>query len=276
MTMIVKNAISIDLEDWFCVHNMSQQISRSQWGQYELRVERSTTKILDLLFKRNTKATFFVLGWIAECVPDLIKEIDKQGHEIATHGYYHQLLTEMNPDSFEKDLQRALEVTSRLISQPIVGYRAPSFTITNKTLWAIEILKKYGIEYDSSVFPIKFHPDYGITDAKLDIYRYENNIIEFPMTCVEVFGRRIPCCGGGYFRLYPYKITKMLLKKCQNQGRSIIFYLHPWEFDYRQPRISLPYLKRLRHYNNLDKTQDRFDRLLNDFEFTTVRSVLEL
>ena len=270
------NALSIDLEDWFCVANLRHIFEIKDWGGCDLRVEQSTAKILELLDKYNVIATFFVLGWIAERVPSLIAEIADKGHEIATHGYSHTLLTEMTPSEFESDLRKALAVTNDIVDCEIIGFRAPSFTVTGKTMWAVDVLKENGINYDSSVFPAGFHPDYGMPNADLNVFEYDNGLIEFPLTCVEIFGKRIPCGGGGYFRLYPYPVTKFLLSKCNRQGRSALFYLHPWEFDPDQPKVKLPPIKRFRHYNNLEKTFGRFERLLNDFKFTTVRGVLGL
>jgi polysaccharide deacetylase family protein (PEP-CTERM system associated) len=273
--MKIKNAMSIDLEDWFCVHNMSQAIRREDWDKCEMRVIENTRRILALLAAHKTEATFFTLGWIAEQVPELVREIEGAGHEIATHGYSHTLLTEMTAESFEADLKKALLVTQRCVNQEIVGFRAPSFTVTSKTLWAVDVLTRNGIRYDSSVFPVGYHPDYGMPDVSLSVYRHDaSSLVEFPMSCAEVMGGRIPCSGGGYFRILPYAITKRLLERCNAQGRPVMFYIHPWEIDPGQPRVKLPVFKRFRHYYNLDKTMGRLDRLLNDFEFTSVRRAI--
>jgi polysaccharide deacetylase family protein (PEP-CTERM system associated) len=270
----MKNAISIDLEDWFCVNNIKDAIPKEKWAFQELRVVDNTKRLLGLFDKFNIKATFFVLGWISERVPSLIKEIDERGHEIATHGYSHSLITEITPDFFENDIKRAIEVTQSCVNQKIIGFRAPSFTITKKTLWAYDILSKYEIKYDSSVFPVGFHPDYGISDAPLTTYKVNDNMIEVPLSVVELLGKRIPCSGGGYFRLFPYSVTKFLMKKCNKARRPVIFYLHPWEIDPGQPRINLPLQKKLRHYNNLNKTYGRLEKLLNDFEFVPIKEII--
>ncbi len=267
------NAISIDLEDWFCAYNL--RIDINSWDKCEFRLLESTNKILKILDKHKVKATFFVLGWVAERAPELIREIEKQGHEIASHGYSHRLLTYMTPEEFDEDIKKSLDSINACVSLPVLGFRAPSFTITKKTLWAIEILKKHGIKYDSSIFPVGFHPDYGIADSPLDIHEFMG-LIEVPLSVAEVMGKRIPCSGGGYFRLFPYFITKYLIKECNKQSRKVIFYLHPWEMDTGQPRKSMPLLNRFRHYNNLGKTEKRLDRLLNDFEFTTIKNILNL
>jgi polysaccharide deacetylase family protein (PEP-CTERM system associated) len=272
----MKNAMSIDLEDWFCVYNLSQAIRKEDWDTYELRVVENTKRILQLFDKHRTEATFFVLGWIAERVPELIRDIERQGHEVAVHGYSHTLLTEMTPETFEHDLQKALEVTKRCIRQEIVGYRAPSFSITEKTLWALDILAQYGFRYDSSMFPVRFHPDYGMPGVSLSIHRLNHSLIEVPLSCAEILGIRIPCSGGGYFRIFPYALTKFLMKRCHKQGRPVIFYLHPWEIDPHLPRMKLPPFKKFRSYYNLDKTLNRLDTLLSDFEFTSIKKVIGL
>lgn len=267
--------MSVDLEDWFCVYNLSGLIAYADWDRCESRVERSTMRLLNLFQKHRTEATFFVLGWVADRFPDLVKEIERQGHELATHGYSHRLLTLMQPEEFRGDLQRSLEVLSKASSQEVRGFRAPSFSLTRQTLWAADILRECGIQYDSSVFPVGFHPDYGIADASLSPYRLANGLTELPMSVAEVLGQRIPCSGGGYFRLYPYAVSRRLMRRCNRQGRSVIFYLHPWEIDPEQPRVKgLSWSKRFRHYENLDRTAERLERLLSEFSFTSARKLL--
>ncbi len=276
MAVKMNNAISVDLEDWFCVHNLSHAIKKEDWDKCELRVVHNTRRLLQVFTERNTHATFFVLGWLAERVPELVREVEDHGHEIATHGYSHTLLTQMTPSDFEADLKMALQMTRHCTSQNIVGFRAPSFTVTPKTLWALPILAANGIRYDSSAFPISFHPDYGMPHGALSIHKIHDDVLEVPLSCAEVFGRRIPCGGGGYFRLLPYTLTKFLLRRCNRQGRPVIFYLHPWEIDPGQPRVKLPWKQRFRHYYNLDKTLGRLEKLLKDFQFTTIRTVVGL
>ena len=276
--MSIKNAMSIDLEDWFCVYVLSEAIQRADWDQCDLRVLQSTRRVLELFDKHNTRATFFVLGYVAERLPELIRDIDARGHEIATHGYNHQLITRITPGEFEHDLVRAIDVLKNScgVQQDIIGFRAPSFTIVEQTRWALDILEQHNIRYDSSVFPIGFHPDYGMPDSPLAPYKVTENLWEFPLSCVDILGRRLPCSGGGYFRLFPYRFTRYCIKKCNRQGRPVVFYLHPWELDPDQPRIDLPWDKKFRQYNNLHKTEKRLDALLKHFEFTTIREVLGL
>jgi polysaccharide deacetylase family protein (PEP-CTERM system associated) len=271
----MKNVMSVDLEDWFCVYNLSRLIPYADWDKCESRVERNTARLLDLFRKHHTQATFFVLGWVADRFPDLVKEIERQGHELATHGYSHRLLTLMQPEEFRVDLQRSLEVLAKATSQEVRGFRAPSFSLTRQTLWAVDILRESGIQYDSSVFPVGFHPDYGIADASLRPYRLADGLTELPMSVAEVLGQRIPCSGGGYFRLYPYAVSRRLIRRCNRQGRSVMFYLHPWEIDPEQPRVKgLSWSKRFRHYKNLDRTAERLERLLSEFSFTSARKLI--
>ena len=269
----MKNIFTVDVEDWFCAYNLNIDIK--EWNKQEFRVVENTRRILRLLQKHNVNATFFVLGWVAEKVPFLFKEIEAHGHEIATHGYSHTLLTRMTPDEFEKDLKKALDIMGTIINEPIIGFRAPSFTITNKTIWALPILGKYGIKYDSSIFPIGFHPDYGIPDSDLDIHQI-NGLTEVPLSVAKVLGKKVPCSGGAYFRIFPYILFQKLIEICNKQGRPVVFYIHPWELDSEQPKQNLPFFKSIRHYTNLDETEDKLSKLLSNFEFQSIKEALNL
>lgn len=271
----MKNVMSVDVEDWFCVYNLSRLIPYADWEKYESRVERNTLRLLDLFRKHQVEATFFMLGWVADRFPDLVKEIERGGHEVASHGYSHRLLSFLTPEEFRADLQRSLEVLARATTQAVRGFRAPSFSLTRKTLWAVDILKQCGIEYDSSVFPVGFHPEYGMADADLRPHQLAEGLTELPMGVAEVFGCNIPCSGGGYFRLYPYALTRRLMQRCNAQGRPVIFYVHPWELDPGQPRVrGMSWSTRYRHYNNLEKTEARLEQLLRDFSFTSARKLI--
>lgn len=263
----MRNLLSIDLEDWFCVSNFDELIPRSEWDAQQFRVVESTRALLELFDRRGVKATFFVLAWVAERAPELIREVAAAGHEVACHGYGHQRLTQLDAERFDADLSKALTILRELSDAPVVGYRAPSFSLTERTLWAIPVLERHGIRWDSSIFPFGAHPEYGIADAPLTPYRLGEDLVELPMSCVELAGRRMPCTGGGYFRLYPYRLSAALIRRCNQAGRPVIFYAHPWEFDPGQPRMTMPLLKRLRHYNHLDVTLERLDRLLVEFEW---------
>ncbi|NVB40987.1 DUF3473 domain-containing protein [Pseudenhygromyxa sp. WMMC2535] len=263
----MRNLLSIDLEDWFCVSNFDELIPRAAWDACESRVERSTEKLLELFERRGVVATFFVLGWVAERAPDLIRTLANAGHEVACHGYGHNRLGQLDPASFDADLGRALAILRELSPAPVVGYRAPSFSLTRETLWAIPVLRRHQITWDSSIFPFGAHPEYGIADAPVDPFWLDEGLLELPMSVVELGGRRMPCTGGGYFRLYPYALSQALIQRCNAAGRPAIFYAHPWEFDPDQPRMPLPAVKRFRHYNNLGATLERLDRLLGAFEW---------
>ena len=253
------NAFTIDLEDWFCSANMHPLVMQKDWDSCELRVAESTGTLLDLLKSNGVRCTVFVLGWIAERLPLLIKKIEEDGHEIGTHGYSHTPVTNLTMPTFRDDLQHALEVTQRLVTQPIIGFRAPSFTIMERTRWALDIIKESGLLYDSSVYPFGLHPDYGMPDSPLIPYRHETSIIEVPLTCAD-----------------PYHLFRRFLYSCNRNGRPIVFYIHPWEVDPTQGRQPLPVFQRFRHYVNLDRTLEKLKKLLADFEFTSVRGLLRL
>ena len=271
------NAMSIDLEDWFCVSNFSHVIKREDWDACEPRVESSATRVLDLLDRHRTRATFFVLGWVADRLPALVRDIERRGHEIASHGYGHQMLTKLSPAEFEEDLVRGLRALKQCgITQDVIGYRAPSFTIVERTMWALPILERHRFKYDSSIMPVGFHPDYGVPGGPLDPFEISSQLREFPLSCIELFGTRVPVCGGGYFRLLPYVWTRFGINRCRAAGRRVVFYFHPWEIDPGQPRMKLPLAKRIRHYSGLAGAERKLDRLLTDFRFTTVREVLGL
>jgi polysaccharide deacetylase family protein (PEP-CTERM system associated) len=271
------NAMSIDLEDWFCAYNMRTLVPLNQWDQCELRVRKPLDTILQLLEKYDVRATFFVLGAIGKRIPELLRDIESRGHEIASHGYSHTLLTSLTPEEFDQEISLSLEVLREAgIKQKSIGYRAPSFTIVKDTLWALPILEKHQFKYDSSVFPVGFHPDYGIADAPLKPYPITEKLMEFPLSCAEWRGTRFPCSGGAYFRFFPYRYIKTCIRKCNSEERPVVFYIHPWEFDAEQPRLKLPWKQRIRHYHNLHKVRPRFERLLQDFKFTTISEVLHL
>jgi polysaccharide deacetylase family protein (PEP-CTERM system associated) len=267
--------MSIDVEDWFCVYNLADQIRFEDWGSCESRVEASMLRLLDLFDRYQVQSTCFVLGWVAERHPDLVREIERRGHEIATHGYSHRLLTHMTEEQFRADLLKSLEILNKYAGQPVRGFRAPSFSVTKKTPWAAKVMSDAGLRYDSSVFPIGFHPDYGIGDAPLERYLLGGQIIEIPMSCVQMGRWRIPCSGGGYFRQFPYAVTRALMRRCQADGREVIFYLHPWEIDPGQPRMTrMALTKRVRHYRNIERTEERLQQMLTEFKFTSIRNLL--
>lgn len=270
---IFDGTLSIDVEEWFCAHNLSPPIFRADWQRCESRVEESTQRILDLLDRHQARATFFLLGWVMERAPDLAPEIARRGHEVASHGYDHHKLTDMTPESFAADLDRTLEIHARQLSAPVLGYRAPSFTLTASSLWAVTVLESRGFQYSSSVFPVRGHPVYGMTGVPLTPWRIGETLIEIPLTVARIARQHIPCAGGAYFRLLPYRITRSLLRRVRREGRLINMYIHPWEIDPGQPRQSVSATRRLRHYTNLRRTEERLERLLGDFRFTSIKEL---
>jgi polysaccharide deacetylase family protein (PEP-CTERM system associated) len=268
----ISNYLTIDVEDYFQVSAFEDIIDTNAWDTMEHRVVGNTEKILALLSQYHTKATFFIVGWIAERYPQLVQSIHNQGHEIGAHSYWHRKVYDLTPDEFRTDTQKVKTTLEHIINAPVSGYRAPSYSITNKSLWALDILKELGFTYDSSIFPI-YHDTYGIPNAPRFTYRHVNGLLEHPISTALVFGRKIPVSGGGYFRLFPYWFTRLALKSINRKEKQpFIFYLHPWEVDPEQPRMhhAKP-LSRFRHYNNLDKTTQRLKKLLTDFTFTPLR-----
>jgi polysaccharide deacetylase family protein (PEP-CTERM system associated) len=270
----VLNALTIDVEDYYHVEAFQKVIRREDWHTYECRVYNSTLRILELLARHSIQATFFVLGWVAERTPGIVKEIQAAGHDIGSHGYAHQIIYEQTPEEFTEDLRRSLEIIEGITGVKVIGFRAPSFSVTKRSLWAIEILQSFGLVYDSSVFPI-LHDIYGIPDAPRHPYQIADGFWEFPMTTVQVLGKNIPVGGGGYLRLFPYWVTRWGLDRANSNGEPAIVYLHPWELDPSHPRIKTSALNHFRHYTNLEKTEPRLSALCRDFKFTSLRRLLE-
>ena len=266
-------ALSFDVEDWFTVRNMRECFKQEEWDKQELRVRIGLDFILKELALKKIKATFFILGWIADKAPFIVREIDEAGHEICSHGYSHTPIDLLTPEDFEDDLKKSIESLVKITGKRIKGFRAPSFSLTNDTFWAIEILKKNGIEYDSSVFSI-IHPDYGINNFPVKVTQLDG-LLEVPMRKGKFFGISIPVCGGGYFRMFPYLLIRSSLKQTLKTD-SFVMYFHPWEFDPEQPKIGISIMKKFRHYVGLKSNRKKFIRLLNDFEFTTISQLIEV
>lgn len=272
-----KNALTVDVEDYFQVAALAEAVDRKDWASMEYRVEANTDRLLELFSQREVKATFFTLGWVAERSPELIRRIQKAGHEIASHGYSHQLVYNQTPDVFRDETRRSKQILEDITGEPITGYRAASYSITAQSRWALDILCEEGFTWDSSIFPVH-HDRYGMPGTPHEPYRLEapggGKLIEFPLSTCPVGNYRLPIAGGGYFRLYPYWLSRWGLGKINRAGQSFIFYLHPWEIDTGQPRLDVKALSRFRHYNNLDKCMGRLERLLGDFRFGSVSEVL--
>jgi polysaccharide deacetylase family protein (PEP-CTERM system associated) len=274
------NAFSVDVEDYFQVAALASAIPVESWPARELRVEANTEVILKLCAEKNIRGTFFILGWVAEKSPQLVKRIGAAGHEIACHGYSHQLIYRQTPEVFRQETFRAKRFLEDTIGKAVTGYRAASFSITPDSLWALDTLIDAGFEYDSSVFPIH-HDRYGIPGASPEPGRIvapsKRTLVEFPMSAAKFFGVQVPVSGGGYFRILPYWVTRAGLKQINEQaGRPFTFYLHPWEVDPGQPKVkNISAFSRFRHYTNLHKCEARLRRVLSDFSFGTMREVLE-
>lgn len=274
----IHNAMTIDVEDYFHVAAFSRQIDPASWDCFPLRVERNTQRLLNLLDEHDVRVTFFVLGWVAERFPGLIRAIADCGHEVACHGYSHQLIYEQTPLVFREETMRAKACLEDQIQRPVFGYRAASYSIIQRSLWALDVLVELGFIYDSSIFPVR-HDRYGIPGSPCWPYPLTTetgcSIIEFPPSTMAIMGYRLPMAGGGYFRLYPYWFTRFALARInRSEGQPFMFYLHPWEIDPEQPRIRTGWLSTFRHYTNLSRCEGRLCRLLQDFKVAPVRDVL--
>lgn len=277
------NALTVDVEDYFQVNAFKDCISPSSWDSYPLRVVENTTRILDLFDEFGVKATFFILGWVAERSPQLVRDIDARGHNVASHGYAHQLVYSLTPEEFRDDVSRTKAILEDCIGKPVVGYRAPSYSITRDSLWALDILAETGHTFDSSIFPT-YHDVYGIPDAQRQPHTLQTasgDLLEFPLTTypISFLGKRmnLPVAGGGYFRLFPVSLVSGALRNVNAQEKlPVIFYFHPWEVDPDQPRVPNAGLRsRFRHYVNLHKTEDKLRVLFSRLSFGTVPQALE-
>jgi len=274
----MKNALSVDVEDWFQVSNFDAVVSRDSWDSLPSRVERNTKKLLDLFDAAGgARGTFFVLGWIAERFPDLVREIALRGHELASHGFGHELVYRLTPEAFAADLsraRRAIETAGGAIPR---GYRAPSFSIDRRCFWAFDVLAKEGYSYDSSIFPVR-HPRYGVPRFPRTPVRVRTLggqvVSEFPLTTWRVGGRNVGAAGGGYLRLLPLCVFERAFGAMNENGEPACLYVHPWEIDPDQPRIAVKGLGRFTHYTNLDKTEGRLKRLLSRFTFAPMEECL--
>lgn len=277
MQKAITNALTIDVEDYFQVAALAEAVNQNDWASMEYRVEANTERLLELFDRFDTKATFFTLGWVAERSPGLVRSIRDAGHEVASHGYSHQLIYNQTPDVFREETRRSKAILEDIIGAPVSGYRAASYSITQKSRWALDILCEEGFTWDSSIFPVH-HDRYGMPGTPFEPYQLQTPnggmLTEFPLSTCPVGNYRLPIAGGGYFRLYPYWFSRWGLGRINRAGQPFIFYLHPWEIDPEQPRMKVKALSRFRHYNNLDKCMGRLENLLGDFRFGSVSSVL--
>jgi polysaccharide deacetylase family protein (PEP-CTERM system associated) len=273
----IVNAFTVDVEDYYQVSGFEKHIPREQWDRWESRVEANTRRLLRLLDRNGVRATFFVLGWVGERYPHLVREIHRLGHEIGSHGFWHRLIYDQSPDDFREDLVRSRDLLEDTIGAPVINYRAPSFSITKESLWALEILAEEGFQVDSSIFPIH-HDRYGIPGAERNLHRMMTPVgplWEFPPSVARFAGLNVPVCGGGYFRLYPLPWTLYCLRRINRTRQPFICYVHPWEVDPGQPRIhAASRISRFRHYVNLGSNEQKLDRLLRRFRFGRVCDVI--
>ena len=269
----LRNALTVDVEDYFQVSALSPHIGRAEWERMPCRVERNTDRILGLLEDTASQATFFILGWIAERYPSLVGRIAGAGHEVASHGYGHYRATEQTPEDFLKDIRRAKAILEDITGVEVKGYRAPSFSVGKDSPWAFDCIAEAGYRYSSSVYPVR-HDHYGMPDAPRLPYRPRENLLEIPIATARLAGRNLPAGGGGYFRLLPYAISRALVRRLNAEGGAAVFYLHPWELDPEQPRIAGTGMKtRFRHYVNLHLTEPRLRKLLRDFRWSRIDQV---
>jgi len=274
----VRNALSFDVEEYFHVEAFKTVVQTREWPTLESRVVRSTERLLDVLDRHRVSATFFVLGWVADRHPRLVREIRARGHEVGCHSYAHRVIFSMTRPEFRNDVRQAKEAIENAIGGAIIGYRAPTYSVVRQTMWALDILAEEGFRYDSSIFPIH-HDRYGIPDAPRGPYRTTlsngRDLVEFPISTLRVGSQNLPFSGGGYFRLLPYAVVRTALRRLNRRDQLPgIVYLHPWEVDVEQPRFPVRRLTRFRHYVNLDKTLPKLESLLRDFAFMPVSDLL--
>lgn len=267
---------TVDVEDYFHVNAFDGVVSRDDWGRHPSRVARNIDILLDLLARHDTTATFFVLGWVADHHPEVVRAIARAGHEIASHGWWHRKVSSLTPDQFAQDCRESKDILEDVSGQAVYGYRAPSFSIVPGGEWAFDVLLDEGYRYDSSLFPIR-RPGYGYPDAPPVphfIRRAGGALVQFPLATTKWGRLRLPAAGGGYFRQFPYALTRRAFREHGVNGVPGVFYIHPWEIDPDQPRMPVSMLTRIRHYRGLRYTLPKLHRLLSEFRFTSVRGVL--
>lgn len=270
----IVNALTIDVEDYFQVSAFAPYIARSEWNTRKCHIERNVDRILEMLSDRNIKATFFTLGWVAERYPQVVQEIVEEGHELASHGYGHERVSDQTADAFFADIQLAKILLEDLAGCEVSGYRAPSFSIGGSNLWAFDCLARAGYRYSSSIYPIR-HDHYGLPNGPRFAHEVRPGLMEIPMTTMRLLNYNFPSSGGGFFRLLPYAASRWMLNQVNsNEGESAVFYFHPWEMDVEQPRIEgISRKTRFRHYLNIDRMEGRLNQLLLDFKWGRMDAV---
>lgn len=271
----MKNIFTVDLEDWFFIPENKSFMKNEKEREYIANLYRNVRTILELLESKKIKATFFILGKLAEIVPDLVNEVKLCGHEIACHGYIHRNITEMNSEEFKRDLELSVNAIFSACGIIPLGFRAPNFSINKNNIWSLRILKEFGFAYDSSIYPIKYYSEYKGNEIGMKAFIHESGIIELPLSCVEFLHIRMPFSGGAYFRFIPYSIFRHLIKRINKKNRSIIFYIHPWELNNSLPKNKLNKLSRIRKYYRIDKVETRLKSLIDEFEFYSIEEYLK-
>jgi polysaccharide deacetylase family protein (PEP-CTERM system associated) len=263
---------SVDVEEYFQVTALEHVAPRDRWPTFPARVEASVHAILELLDRRSARGTFFTLGWIAKHRPDVVRAIADAGHEIASHGYWHQRVTTLTPEEFREDVRTAKDELEQLVGRRVLGYRAPSFSITPRNEWALDVLAEQGYRYDSSRFPIR-RPDYGspnVPRVPHTVRTQSGELLEIPLATTLLLGAPFPAAGGGYLRQFPFSLIRRAFRESAAAGVPAMFYVHPWEVDPGQPRLPVSLITRVRHYRGLARTLPLMDRLLAEFPFTSV------
>jgi len=269
----VVNALTIDVEEYFCFAYPGDTLSCEEWGELESRVVPHTLETLKILENHRIRATFFVLGWVVEREPHLLREIRDRGHEISSHGYSHRLVTTQKPAEFRDDVRRSVDLIGAVIGERPVGYRAPSFSITEDSLWALDILADLGFVYDASIYPTRVRHS-GAPHVRTEPHRLDNGMWEFPAATVKLAGLELPFGGGGYLRLYPFLVTRWATHRINGSGRPAMIYLHPWELDPHPPAAPRSRVRRFQHTVGLTKTRSRLLHLCAEFEFAPIGDVL--
>jgi polysaccharide deacetylase family protein (PEP-CTERM system associated) len=269
-----QHILSVDVEDYFQVEAFAGSIARGSWEQYSSRVVDNCHRLLDIFDRHQVKASFFILGWVADRFPAIVREIHDRGHELACHSFWHRKVDSLTPAQFRADTREACDAIEQAASVRVTGYRAPTWSITQRSLWAFDILAEEGFEYDSSIYPIH-HDLYGMPGGHRYAYAHtcENgrSLLEFPPATVRILGMNFPAAGGGYLRIFPLSYTRWVFRQFEKVGRPVVVYVHPWEVDPEQPRMQGPLRSRFRHYTNLHRTQERLERLLQRYRFVPFR-----
>ncbi len=274
----MKNILTVDVEEWFHPEALQHRFPPETWPNQPARIEPLMERLLDLFEEHGARATFFVLGWVAEHHAPLVRQMVERGHEVATHSYGHRMADKLEPERFKEDLNRSIEILQDITGKNILGFRAPTFSVSKKTFWVFDVLAEAGLRYDSSIYPI-WHDRYGVPQAPRFVFEVQTHkgakILEFPMPTLRFFGKNFPFGGGGYLRLFPLRFTTMAIRHFNKSGHPAIIYMHPWEFDTDQPKVAMGRLQSLRHYGNIGRNFQKVTALLKSFKWTNFQNYLK-